>query len=203
MSATTQVKVLSPEITLFAQGQGFHFPEANSEAHAKEGECVFDVPGSESVAGKRTVHIGTWENQSISGSCRRTEDVMMQYAALVVGLTHSRGVNKVMLIEDKKVHSKGLAVSRKKYGKDNMLSTEVDKVIHRNGWVIISTYFYICMVLETDLSYKLSRNKHVYRVTNKSLCHVRSEIEEPDVGNSQVRFCEGHGLSHMKMKLKT
>ena len=69
LSATTQVKVLSPEINLFAQGQGFHFPEANSEAH-DIGECDFAVPGSESVAGKRTVHIGTWENQSIPRSCR-------------------------------------------------------------------------------------------------------------------------------------
>ena len=84
-----------------------------------------------------------------------------------------------------------------------MLSTEVDKVMHRNGWVIISTYFYICMALETDLSYKLRRKKHAYRVTNKSFCQVGSEIEEPDVGNPQVRFCEGHGLSHMKMNHKT
>ena len=86
---------------------------------------------------------------------------MIQYVALVVGLTHSRGVNKVMLIEDNEVHSKGLAVTCKKYGEDNMLSTEIDKVMHRNGRLMISTYFYICMVLEADLSYKLNRNKRV------------------------------------------
>ncbi len=60
LSATTQVKVLSPEITRIALGQGFHDLEANIRTHAK-GECVSDVPGSESVAGKRTVYIGTWE----------------------------------------------------------------------------------------------------------------------------------------------
>ena len=35
MSATTQVKVLSPEIIHIAQGQGFHFLEANSVADDK------------------------------------------------------------------------------------------------------------------------------------------------------------------------
>lgn len=60
LSATTQVKVLSPEITRIALGQGFHFLETNIRAYVK-GEYVFDVPGSESVAGKRTVYVGTWE----------------------------------------------------------------------------------------------------------------------------------------------
>ena len=58
LSATTQVKVLSPEIILVALGQGFHFLETNIRTHAK-GESVPDVPGSKSVAGKRTVYIGT------------------------------------------------------------------------------------------------------------------------------------------------
>jgi len=60
LSATTQVKVLSPEITRIALGQGFHFLETNIRILAK-GESVSDVPGSESVAGKRIVYIGTWE----------------------------------------------------------------------------------------------------------------------------------------------
>ena len=64
LSATTQVKVLSPEILHVALGQGFHVLEANIRARAM-GECVSDVPGSESVAGKRTVCIGTWENRSV------------------------------------------------------------------------------------------------------------------------------------------
>ena len=45
-SATTQVKVLSPEIILIALGQGFHFLETKIRTHDK-GESVTDVPGSE------------------------------------------------------------------------------------------------------------------------------------------------------------
>ena len=60
LSAATQVKVLSPEITRIALGQGFHILETNIRTHVK-GESVTDVPGSKSVAGKRTVYIGTWE----------------------------------------------------------------------------------------------------------------------------------------------
>jgi len=50
MPATTKVKVLSPEILLIALGQEFHFLEASIGMYVK-GECIFDVPGSESVAG--------------------------------------------------------------------------------------------------------------------------------------------------------
>ena len=99
MSATTQVKVLSPEIILIALGQGFHVLEANIRTRVI-GECVSDVPGSESVAGKRTVYIGTWENRSVpNGSCQGAEKVTRQYGVSVVGLTHSRGVNRVMPVE--------------------------------------------------------------------------------------------------------
>ncbi len=63
LSAITQVKVLSPEITIVALGQGFHFLEASIAACVK-GEHVSDVPGSESMAGNRTVYIGTWENRA-------------------------------------------------------------------------------------------------------------------------------------------
>ena len=52
---------------------------------------------------------------------------MTQYVASVVGLTHSRGVNKVMLIEGNEAHSKGLAVICKGYCEKVMLSTEVEK----------------------------------------------------------------------------
>ena len=96
LSATTQVKVLSPEIILIALGQGFHVLEANISTRAK-GECVSDVPGSESVAGKQTVYIGTWENRSVpNGSCQGAEKVTRRYGVSVVGLTHSRGVAGVM-----------------------------------------------------------------------------------------------------------
>jgi len=96
MSATTQVKVLSPEIISVALGQGFHYLEASIGMHVN-GECMFDMPGSESVAGKRTVHIGTWENRSVPNeSCQGAEKVTRQYGVSVVGLTHSRGVAGVM-----------------------------------------------------------------------------------------------------------
>ena len=99
LSATTQVKVLSPEITRIALGQGFHFLETNIGTHAK-GESVSDVPGSESVAGKRTVYIGTWENRSVpTGSFQRAEEAKREYGDSVVGLTHSRGVGRVMPVE--------------------------------------------------------------------------------------------------------
>ena len=92
MSATTKVKVLSPEIILIALGQGFHFSEASTGMHAI-GECISGVPGSKSVAGKRTVCIGTWENRSVpNGSCQGAEEVTKQYGVSVVGLTNSRGV---------------------------------------------------------------------------------------------------------------
>ncbi len=90
------VKVLSPEIFLVALGQGFHFLEASIGMHTI-GECIFDVSGSKSVAGKRTVYVGTWENRSVpNGSCQGAEKVTKQYGVSVVGLTHSRGVAGVM-----------------------------------------------------------------------------------------------------------
>ena len=96
LSATTQVKVLSPEILLIALGQGFHCLEANIRTHIK-GECVSDVPGSESVAGQRTVYIGTWENRSVPiESYQEAEEATREYGVSVVGLTHSRGVAGVM-----------------------------------------------------------------------------------------------------------
>ena len=55
------------------------------------------MPGSESVAGNLTVHIGTWENHTVPrGSFRQAEDVRMEYGGMVVGLTYSRGVIRVM-----------------------------------------------------------------------------------------------------------
>ncbi len=101
MSATTQVKVLSPEIFLIALGQGFHNLEASIGMHAK-GECVLDVSGSKSVAGERTVYVGTWENRSVpNGSCQGAEEVTKQYGVSVVGLTRSRGVTGVMPSESR------------------------------------------------------------------------------------------------------
>lgn len=99
MSATTKVKVLSPEIPLYALGQGFHDLETNIITPIK-GKGVTDVPGSESVAGKRIVYIGTWENRSVPAeSFQEAEEATRKYIASVVGLTHSRGVGGVMPAE--------------------------------------------------------------------------------------------------------
>ena len=96
LSATTQVKVSSPEIVNIAQGQGFHCLEA-SIAPRVDGECVSGVPGSESVAGNSTVHIGTWENHIVpDGSFQQAEEARRKYGDMVVGLTRSRGVIGVM-----------------------------------------------------------------------------------------------------------
>ena len=99
LSATTQVKVLSPEIILIAMGQRFHILETNIGEHAK-GECSFGMPGSKSVAGKRTVYVGTWENRNVpKGSFQEAEEVTREYGVSVVGPIHSRGVGRVMPVE--------------------------------------------------------------------------------------------------------
>ena len=99
LSATTQVKVLSPEINIVAMGQGFYILETNIGTHVK-GESVSDVPGSESVAGKRIVYIGTWENRSVpTVSFQEAEEATRKYGVSVVGLTHSRRVGRVMPVE--------------------------------------------------------------------------------------------------------
>jgi len=98
MSATTQVKVLSPEINHIAEGQRFHFLEASIGAR-DNGECVSDLPGSKSVAGIRTVYIGTWENRSVPFRSRQeAENATLRYGVPVVGPIHSRGVGGVMSV---------------------------------------------------------------------------------------------------------
>jgi hypothetical protein len=54
----------SPEICLFALGQGFLHPEASIAAHVN-GECVSGVPGSQTIAGRSTVHSGTREGHVV------------------------------------------------------------------------------------------------------------------------------------------
>ena len=95
MSATTQVKVLSPVIFHVALGQGFHFLEANTGTRVI-GECVSGVPGSESVAGIRTVYSGTWENRNVPDEAsKEAEEATREYVIAVVGPTRSRGVGRV------------------------------------------------------------------------------------------------------------
>ncbi len=64
-SAITKVKVWSPEICLnVALGQEFLHSEASIAAR-DNGECVSDVPGSESMAGHSMIHSGTWESHTV------------------------------------------------------------------------------------------------------------------------------------------
>jgi hypothetical protein len=96
MSATTQVKVLSPEIIYHRIGPRVSFL-GSQYRYARNGECMPDVPGSESVADKRTVCIGTWENRSVPNrSCRGAGKVTKRYGVSVVGLTNIRGVAGVI-----------------------------------------------------------------------------------------------------------
>ena len=90
LSATTKVKVYSPEICNIAQGQGIHRLEA-SIATCIKGECVSGVPGSESVAGNLTVHIGTWENHIVPDrSFQQAEEARRKYGDMAVGPGHIR-----------------------------------------------------------------------------------------------------------------
>jgi len=54
------------------------------------------------MAGKRTVYVGTWENRSVpKRSFQEVEEATRKYDVSVVGLTRSRGVNRVMPVESR------------------------------------------------------------------------------------------------------
>jgi hypothetical protein len=54
------------------------------------------------VAGNLTVHIGTWESHIVPNrSFQQAEEARRKYGDMVVGLTHSRGVDGVMPIESR------------------------------------------------------------------------------------------------------
>ena len=113
MSATTQVKVFSSEIFHFCTRPRVSFPGSQYRC-TRRGECATGVPGSKSVAGRRTVYIGTWEGRDIfDRSCRGAEEATRRYGVPAFGLTYSRGVDRVMSVEDIYVHSKGSALIRK------------------------------------------------------------------------------------------
>ena len=96
LSATMKMKVLSPEIATIALGQGFVNLETSNAACVK-GEHVSNVPGSKAVAGKSTVHIGTWESRMAPNrSFQPAEKARRKYGDTAVGLIHSRGVGRVM-----------------------------------------------------------------------------------------------------------
>ncbi len=65
-SAATQVKAVSPDIRIFAVGQGLVCPEASIAADVIRRVCS-DLPGSQAAAGHPTGCIGTWENHTVPG----------------------------------------------------------------------------------------------------------------------------------------
>jgi hypothetical protein len=70
--------------------------------HAFTGECDSGVPESKTRAGNLTVHIGTWENRiAPCGSFQQAEEARRKYDDMVVGPSHSRGVDRVMPIESR------------------------------------------------------------------------------------------------------
>jgi hypothetical protein len=94
---------IKPRNANIAQGQGFHDLEASSTTCVR-GEYVVAVPGSESAAGNLTVHIGTWENHTVPiRSSQQAEEARKGYGGMVVGLTHNRGVIRVMPGEPRKL----------------------------------------------------------------------------------------------------
>ena len=86
------------------------------------------MPGSKAVAGKRTVYIGTCQNRNVPNrSCQEAEKVMRQYGVSVVGLIHSRGVNRVMSVEPRYIGTlEGVSgiTQRGDYQKCNTLKLE-------------------------------------------------------------------------------
>jgi hypothetical protein len=83
-------------------GQRFGSLEASSAAR-DNGECVSDVPGSESMAGHSKIHGGTWEGHIVPDREASNEPKRRRrkYDDMALGLTHSRGVNGVMAIESR------------------------------------------------------------------------------------------------------
>jgi hypothetical protein len=152
-------------------GQGFHMPEANIGI-CEIRRVYIGEPGSESVAGKRTVYVGTWENRiAPNGSCKGAGKVTKQYGVSVVGLTHSRGVGRVMPVESRFTrHSKGSALVRK------------DEVGHSPVTELEVTM----ETLQSFISEIAIRHSMSYEVIEVSI------NEEPVAGNPHGGFCEGH-----------
>jgi hypothetical protein len=128
-SAITKVKVLSPEICQVALGQGFLHPEASIAAH-DIGECVRGVPGSKSIAGHSTVHNGTWESHIVPNSeaSNKSKRRRRKYGDMAVGLTRSRGVNGVMLIESQEYGTLEGVSSKTQRDEQRMPYTEMENI---------------------------------------------------------------------------
>jgi len=98
-SAITQVKVLSPEICLAALGEELLYSKASIAARGN-GERVSGVPGSKAMAGHSKIQSGTRESHTVpKEASNEPKRRRRKYGGMAVGLTHSRGVGEVMLIE--------------------------------------------------------------------------------------------------------
>jgi len=165
------VKVLSPEKYPCCIGLRVSFP-GSQYRYARNGKSITGVSGSESVAGKRTVYFGTWENRiAPNGSCQGAEKVTRRYGVSVVGLTHIRGVVRVIPGESRCTrHSKGSALIRK-------------------GEVGHSPI--------TELGETMETMRHLISeiATKHFMSYEAIEVsvnEEPVAGNPHGGFCEGH-----------
>ena len=93
-SAATQVKAVSPDICIFAVGQGLVCSEASIAADVIRRVCS-DLPGSQAAAGHPTDCIGTWDSR-IACMPQQAAEVRRGLGDTAVGPAHSRGVAGVM-----------------------------------------------------------------------------------------------------------
>jgi len=93
-SAATQVKAVSPDICIFAVGQGLVCSEASNAVDVIRRVCS-DLPGSQAVAGHPTDCIGTWDSR-IACMPQQAAEARRGPGDMAVGPAHSRGVAGVM-----------------------------------------------------------------------------------------------------------
>ena len=70
--------------------------------HAIKGECVSDVPGSQTIAGHSTVHSGTWESHTVpKEASNKSKRRRRKYGGMAVGPGHIRVTDGVMPIQSR------------------------------------------------------------------------------------------------------
>jgi len=76
-------------------------PSGSQHRCTRFGKCVSDMPGSKAMAGHSTVHSGTRDSHVVPDSKASNEPKRRRrkYGDMAVGLTHIRGLNRVMPIE--------------------------------------------------------------------------------------------------------
>ena len=90
-SAATQVKAVSPEISLkIARGQGVFCPEASIVVGVSR-RVDRGMPGSQAAAGPSTDGVGTWESR-IACLSQQADEARRGQGDTAVGPAHSRGV---------------------------------------------------------------------------------------------------------------